>query len=142
MSIFSKLWKGVRQIAEPLIRATPIGAALGSTYDAYKSIRPSTARPDMSLLPVAASVGRAVIPRAIAVGKRVLPGVAGAAATQAVLERVTVTGRRAGAAPRRRARGITAAELKGFKRVNGILDKYAKIKPPTRSRSYGVRKCR
>lgn len=142
MSLLSKLWKGVRKVAEPLIRATPIGSALGSTYDALRAVRSPTTPTTMSLLPAAASLGRAVIPRAIQAGKRVLPGVAGAAATQAVLDRVTVTGRRA--APRRsRGRGITAAELRGFKRVNGILDKYAKVKPPTRPRSYGgSRKCR
>ena len=37
-----------------------------------------------------------------------------------------------GAPVRRRAKGITGRELKAFTRVNGILDKFCKIKPPTR----------
>ena len=39
---------------------------------------------------------------------------------------VTVTGRRY----RRRAKGITGAELKAFSRVTRIIDKYAHTRPP------------
>jgi hypothetical protein len=54
------------------------------------------------------------------------------------------TGQVVGKAPRRRAKGITGAQLKAFYRVNSLLNKVCKTAPPIsrRGSSRGKRPCR
>lgn len=179
MSLLSKVWKGVRSVAAPVIGSAiggPAGAIVGGLLAGSSQPRVPAAPPP-SFPPAMPGTGlvngfqpaMAVLPRTLtplvpqigrAAGVAVGAGLAGARAIArsamtycrrhpqwcstiggiAAVEGLI----RSGQLPpikRRRARGITATELRNFKRVTKTLNKWCKVAPPTR-RAKGGRACR
>jgi hypothetical protein len=173
MSFLSKIWKGVRGVAAPLIGGAiggPVGAAIGTALGGSSRV-PSAIAPQVSAVPPASPVNwGALTPAAFPLPSsgggpamaggmilKSLPGIGTAAAGAGMAYRVgksagrlfaaassycrrnpqwcaSVGGMaaveamvRSGQLPapkRRRGRGITATELRNFKRVAKFTSKY------------------
>lgn len=144
MSIFSKIWKGVRKVAGPVIGGLiggPVGAVAGGLLaggGGTPPIRP--AAPSRALVPVATRVipGAGVAAGIGAAGATGLAMLTGARARQAVaVDPATGLPKK----KRRRRRGITYTELKNHRRVEQFLQKNYKCKSGGTRGSY-VRKRR
>jgi hypothetical protein len=156
MSILKKLGKGLKKIGKGAVKvgrayqavSNPTAYAMQLSYTGASSRSMSAAPPSysnygdpgMSMMrtggraparlgggSMAGQVGRQI-------GQKV-PGIAGKVAGGLLIiggYLYDAMGNRVGRAPgaRKRSKGITANELKGFTRVTHILDKYCKIKPP------------
>lgn len=170
MSIFKKLervFRPVLKAAAPALKMVPgvgavVTAAEGismarralSPSRAVAAVSPSSAvqavtqgyGAPMSLLPALGSLGRGAVTAGRAVvpaAGRVLrnPGVQGAAGAVVggmLYDQFGNPVRRA----KRRAKGITARELKSFTRVTSILNKYCKTPPPMKRRTARSKSCR
>jgi hypothetical protein len=161
VSILSKIWKGVRSVAAPLIGGAiggPVGAAIGTALGGSARV-PSAVTPiPQTSVPAAPNVNWGALQPAAAVLPRIGPALLGGATGMAGLARgagyaagriyaaassycrrnpqwcATVGGMaaveamvRSGQLPapkRRRGRGITATELRNFKRVAKFTSKY------------------
>lgn len=139
MSIFSKIWKGVRRVAGPVIGGLiggPAGAVLGT------ALQGSAARPTVPQSRAMVPVARRVIPGGGLIASGVAgAGIAGLAALQGqrsarALDPATGMPKR-----RRRRRGITYTELKNHRRVENFLQKNYKCKSGGTRRTF-VRKRR
>lgn len=160
MSLFKKIFKGVKKVAKVGLRAVaatnPYVAAASTLIGATgSSARQSMAAPrslamsqslggvnSMSLLslPTLARGAGTLARSAGGVIRRNAGTVATVGGTAAILyDQFGNPVRR----KRPRSKGITARELKSFTRVTGILNKYCKTPPPTKRRSASrSRSCR
>lgn len=125
MSIFSKIWKGIRGVAAPVIGGL-IGGPLGAVAGRALAGGTKAVATSQQLAPLAS---RAVLPGAGAMvsagGLGALVGAQASSGSRTVTAMLDAQGNVVGIQPRRRrrSRGITATELKNHKRVQNFLDK-------------------
>ena len=155
MSLFKKLKKGIKKVAKGGFKVATKVASIGQAVQAIQnpaayamqmSYSGARARqqfaappqysdygvPGMSMMRMGgrpAQLGRAAARGGLALARKI-PGPVGIAATAGAILYDSF-GNPVSRMPRRaRSKGITARELKGFKRVSNILDQYCKMKPP------------
>jgi hypothetical protein len=158
MSLFKKLKKGIKKVAKGGFKVATKVASIGQAVQAIQnpaayamqmSYSGASARqqfaappqysdygvPGMSMMRTGGRPARLGSGNALARGASRLPGPAGKVVGGLVLiggylyDQYGNVVRKAPSA-RGRSKGITARELKGFKRVNNLLDQYCKMKPP------------
>lgn len=159
MSLFKKIFKGVKKVAKVGLRAVaatnPYAAAATTLLSTASSARQMAAAPrsmamnqslggvnSMSLLSLPSLArGAGTLTRSAGNVIRRNAGTIGTVATAGAILYDA-----AGNPVRRkrpRSKGITARELKSFTRVTGLLNKYCKTPPPTKRRSASKgRSCR
>lgn len=125
--------------------STPAVPLVKSGYSRTPPLNFNRAVTPMSLLPAltrgSMAVGGAIMSRGGAVLRNpTVQGAIGAAAGAALYDAAGNLVRPAGR--RRRAKGITARELKSFTRVTGLLNKYCKTPPPMKRRTTRSKTCR
>lgn len=155
MSVFSRLWRGVRRVAPVVggIFGGPLGAAVGGALAprAPMAVAPISATPlalpggspIRAIAGLAPAAGRAVgygvarlgrAARSAAAYCRRHPawcaGIGGLAAVEAMVQRGELP-----PVKRRRARGISGRELSAFRRVSRTLDRWCKVPQPRRRRA-------
>lgn len=142
MSLFKKIFKGVKKVAKVGIRTIAgsnpyAAAATGLIGSSSGSARMTMAQSmggiqSFASLPTLARGAGTLARRAGGAIRRNAGTVATVGGTAAILyDQFGNPVRR----KRRRGKGITARELKSFTRVTGLLNKYCKTPPPTKRRS-------